>query len=110
MNSINVSTRSIQTRVVGVSFEGRQAVVAQLDVGEECLLIRDPHNPYDRNAVKIVRQNGQQFGFLDRDLAAMVAAKLDHYGRPVKAIVTSLTGGYYVDSNLGVIVQFDLPE
>ena len=106
----NISTRSIEARVVGVSFEGRQAVVAQLKQWEECFLIRDYHNRYDPNAIKVVRQNGQQIGFLDRDLAATLAAKLDLLGRPLKAIVSAKTGGYFRDSNLGVVIRFDLPE
>ena len=106
MNSINISTRSIQAKVVGVSFEGRQTVVAQLREGEKVLLVRDPHNPYDRNAVKVVLQNGQQFGFLDRYLAATISPQLDHYGSPV----SELMGGFYPGSNLGVLVQFELPE
>ena len=110
MYTQNISTRTIQARVVGTTFNGRQAVVTQLQQGEKVILERDPHNPYDCHAIKVVRQDGQQVGFLDRNLAASLAAKLDQFGRPVKAIVSAVTGGYYADSNLGVIIQFDLPE
>jgi len=110
MYTQNISTRTIQARVVGTTFNGRQSVVAQLKQGEKVILERDPHNPYDCHAIKVVRQNGQHFGYLDRFLAAKLASQLDHYGRPVKAIVSALSGGYYAGSNLGVMVQFEIPD
>ena len=35
MYTMNIPTLSLETKVVGVTFERRQAVVAQLKVGEE---------------------------------------------------------------------------
>jgi single-stranded-DNA-specific exonuclease len=110
MYTQKTSTQSVQTHVVGVTFEGRQAVVALLQPGEEVLLVRDPHNPYDSNAIKVVRQNGQQIGFLDRYLAARLSGKLDQYGQPVEAIVTLITGGYSAYASLGVVIEFELSE
>ncbi len=43
----------ICTRVVGVTFYGRQAVIARLSFGEEILLKREPTNQYDRNAIRV---------------------------------------------------------
>jgi len=94
---------------VGVTYEGRQVVVAQLQVGEKVYLVRDLHNPFDQNAIKVVRRDGQQFGFLNKDLAAVLSTRLDQYGRSLKASVSSLMGGYYADSNLGVVIKFKLP-
>ena len=110
MYTQNVSIRSIQARVVGVTFEGRQTVVSQLQVGETVLLVRDPYNPYDPSAVKVLRQNGHQIGFLDRYLAAELSSQLDHKSEPVKAIVLEITGGYYPGLKLGVLIRFDLAE
>ena len=83
----------MSVKVVGVTYEGRQDIVALLSEGEEVQLVRDPHNPYDRNAIKVCRKNGQCFGFIGRDLAFSLAPKLDRYGRPVEAVVKELTGG-----------------
>ncbi|MFC2064280.1 HIRAN domain-containing protein [Chloroflexota bacterium] len=110
MNIQNISTKTIETRVVGVTYDGRQAVVAQLREEESVLLVRDPRNPFDHNAIKVVRQDGQQIGFLDRYLAAELASQLDYYGRLVKAVVLALTGGYYEGSSLGVVVQCEIPN
>ena len=100
----------LDIRVVGVTYEGRQAIVSKLTLNEEVLLIRDPHNPFDKNAIKVTRRDGEHFGFIGRDLAARLANKLDAYGKPATAIVTSIQGGYYIGSNLGVMIRFRIPN
>ena len=110
MYTMNVFTQTIETRVVGVSFNNRQAVVAQLKVGEVVCLVRDPLNPFDSNAIMVIRQNGQQIGFLNRDLAAMLSERMDRFGRLVKATISSISGGLYIDLSFGVRVKFDLPD
>jgi single-stranded-DNA-specific exonuclease len=110
MYTMNVITRSTETRVVGVTFENRQAVVALLTEGERVSLIRDPDNPFDPNAVKVVRWDQKQIGFLDRELAKIMAPRMDRYGGTFKATVSRITGGYYPGSSLGVVVKFYLPE
>jgi len=110
MYTMNVSTRSIETRVVGVTYENRQAVVALLAEGERLSLVRDPCNPWDSNAVKVVRWDGQQVGFLERGLAAIMASKMDKFGGTFIATVKSITGGYYPGSSLGVVIRFYMPE
>lgn len=103
-------TRTIETKVVGVTFNNRQSVVAQLRLGETLFLRRDPTNPYDRNAIQVVRQNGQQVGFISRLLAASIAPMLDRYGKPVAATVTALTGGTDGAPTRGVRITFATPE
>ena len=106
----NVKTRSIETRVVGVSFENRQAVVALLTEREQVFLIREPDNAFDPNAVKVTRWDRQQVGYLNRELAKILAPRMDRYGRPVKAKVSRLIEGQFANSSLGVLIKFYLPE
>ncbi len=101
---------AVETRVVGVTFEGRQAIVAHLSVKERVWLRREPHNPHDRNAIRVERQNGQQIGYISRDIAAILASHFDNYGKPVLAVVTALTGEERPYSNRGVRIRFDVPE
>jgi single-stranded-DNA-specific exonuclease len=110
MYTMNVSTRSVETRVVGVTFENRQEVVALLTVGERVSLIREPKNSFDPNAVKVVRWDRRQIGYVERDLASILAPKMDFYRRPIKATVKKVTGGCYRGSSLGVMIRFYLPE
>jgi single-stranded-DNA-specific exonuclease len=106
----NISIRSIETKVVGVTFENRQAVVALLTEREQVFLIREPDNAFDSNAVKVQRWDHQQFGYLNRELAKVLAPRMDRYGRFIKGTVSRLTGGNYPGSSLGVLIRFYLPE
>jgi len=47
---------------------------------------------------------------LNRELAKILAPRMDRYGRPVKATVTTLIGGNNPGSRLGVLIKFYLPE
>jgi len=100
----------VETDVVGVTFEGRQAIVAQLSPNAQVWLRREPHNPYDRNAIRVDRQNGQQIGYINRILAASLAERFDGYGKPVTAVITALSGGYSSDAAIGVRIRFSIPE
>lgn len=79
------------TKVVGVSFEGRQAVVGGLRDGVAVDLVREPQNPHDPSAIA-VRYGALQLGFLRREIAARLAPIIDGGERYV-ARVASITGG-----------------
>jgi single-stranded-DNA-specific exonuclease len=79
------------TKLAGVSFEGRQDVIAGLQGGASLELARQPDNPHDRNAIAV--HYGQlQLGFFNRRLAAHIAPLIDA-GARYSARVASLTGG-----------------
>src|ERR1700758_3718467 len=63
---------SFHTKIVGVSFEGRQDVVAGLRVGYDVDLVRQPENPKDANAIA-VRYGALQVGFLRAGIAKHLA-------------------------------------
>ena len=105
-----VHGRVITTRVVGVTFEGRQEVVARLRRGDRVWLDREPTNRYDSNAITVCRENGEQIGYLDRHLAASLNPYFQAYGYPVKGRVTLLTGGGWEGYTLGCMISFKLPK
>jgi single-stranded-DNA-specific exonuclease len=110
MYAQNVLPRTIVTRVVGVTYEGRQRIVALLKVGDTVFLVRDQNNQYDPNAIKVVRGDNQQFGFVNRDLAVKLAPILDQCEGVLRASIAAVTGGYDPSSFRGALVRFDLPE
>jgi len=99
----------ICTKVAGVTFDGRQAVVARLCVGEEIQLRREPANPFDPNAIRVERLDGHQIGFLNRHLAAQLAPFFDARNRLVIAWVHCLTGNPRSGYALGVAITFNVP-
>lgn len=82
---------AFNTKVVGVSFEGRQDVVAGVLPGTALDLRRDPGNAYDPNAIG-VWFGALQIGFLKREIAARLAPNIDG-GERYRAEVTAITGG-----------------
>ncbi|MFN2528448.1 MAG: DEAD/DEAH box helicase [Candidatus Baltobacteraceae bacterium] len=82
---------SFYTKIVGVSFEGRQDVVAGLSEGLALRLERQPENQFDSNAIA-VHFGALQLGFLKKDIAKHLAPKIDE-GVAYHASVGSLTGG-----------------
>ena len=105
-----VKGRVITVKVVGVTFAGRQEVVARLQQGDRVWLELEPTNPHDRNAIKVCRENGEQIGYLRRQLAAAINPYFKAYGYPVRGRVTLLTGGNWEGYTLGCIISFKLPK
>lgn len=78
------------TKVVGVTYEDRQKLIREITVGESVELRREPHNPYDRNAIAVYFQK-QMIGYLKAPLARNLAPALDQ-GSKYEAVVTQITG------------------
>ena len=100
--------REITTKVVGVTLDGRQAVVAKITMNEEIVLCREPKNSYDCNAIRVERLNGEQIGYINRHLAAELAYNFDADGGSARGYVTELTGGGYDGYSLGVNIKFTM--
>lgn len=85
------SENEFYTKVVGVTFEGRQRYIRRMSVGEAVTLERDPSNIHDKNAIKVINKSGNQIGFIAKDLAKKMAANMDN-GVKYKAEVSAITG------------------
>jgi single-stranded-DNA-specific exonuclease len=84
-------SESFHTKIVGVSFEGRQDVIAGLRDGSELQIVRQPNNAFDANAIA-VHFGELQLGFLKKDIAKQLAPLIDA-GTIYRARIASLTGG-----------------
>jgi single-stranded-DNA-specific exonuclease len=98
---------SFHTKLAGVSFEGRQEVVARLQPGAPVRLVRQPDNEFDPNAIAVFAPTGEQVGFLNRRLASVLAPAIDA-GAEWDVSVTEVTGGEEAGSK-GVNVLFSRP-
>src|ERR1039458_5025224 len=79
------------TKIVGVTFEGRQDLIAGLQPGQELELVRQPDNAFDPNAVA-VHFGRLQLGFVRKPIAARIAPNIDA-GERYRAEVRHVTGG-----------------
>jgi hypothetical protein len=105
-----VKGRALSTKVVGVTFDNRQEVIAKLHQGDRVWLDMEPDNPFDANAISVCRSNGEQIGYLNRHLAASLITLFRAYGYPVKGKVAVVTGSEWGGYNLGVVISFKLPK
>lgn len=99
--------RSFFTTVAGVTFEGRQQLVARCSVGESLILVRDPTNPVDKGAIKLMRLTGEQLGYIPAHVSrdgdpSGLTSRMDR-GDKYHCRISSLTGGR--GKSLGVNIE-----
>jgi hypothetical protein len=75
-------TMLYSTRVVGVSFPNsdgtsRQKIIKKLLEGEKIFLKREPENEYDPNAIKVLTEDKKQIGYIQKELARLLAPRFD---------------------------------
>jgi len=88
MNTLNL-------RVAGVTFDGRQEIIGRLSGDEICQFRPEPENPYDANAIAIyvaTPDGSEHVGYVPKDLAAQIAPFLD--GESLIGNVSEITGGF----------------
>ena len=110
-----MTNRILNTRVAGVTFEGRQALIAQLSTSDPCRIVPEPTNAYDKNALAVhVAHNGEvwHIGFVPRDIAAEIAPYLE--GETVMCRIAEITGGFETRDGdtaaLGVRLVIEIPS
>lgn len=81
----------IKTKVVGVTYEGRQSVIATMSESDKLDLLRNRNNEKDENAIAVF-YGDEQIGFLCRELAEKLAPLMDD-GNEFSCEVSEITGG-----------------
>lgn len=80
------------TKLVGVTFEGRQKAVSQLKTGQSLQLTRQKDNSFDANAIFVTTEDGVGIGYIRAEIAQYLAPQLDA-GTLYQAMVSEVTGG-----------------
>jgi hypothetical protein len=94
------------TKVAGISHlnddgSDRQNIARKCRPWESLNLVHDESNPHDHNAIKVMRENGEQLGYLSSDLAAEVVEKT-RAGYSYGVYVKEITGGKGQKRNCGI--------
>lgn len=110
-----MTKRIVHTRVAGVTFEGRQALIEQLTTSDPCRIVPEPDNQFDENALAVQVSHGGnvwKIGYIPRDVAAIIAPFLD--GESVMCRIERITGGFSTSdderASYGVVLRIDLPD
>jgi HIRAN domain len=87
----------------------RQAIIADCRVGESLLLVREPNNPKDPNAIKLCRLLGDQIGYISSEIAVRMADDMDR-GKKFSAKISDITGGVKGKRTRGVNIEISVHE
>ncbi len=96
------------SKLVGVTFEGRQAVISTLKGNEPLRVRREAENEYDPNAVAVDVKVGEELlpiGYIAKDKNLEIAKSLDA-GIPVEIKLASLTGGNGKSFGVNIELQY----
>lgn len=74
-------------RVRGTSYRPDAVAATRIAIFEPVMLVREPANEFDRNAVAI-HASGGHIGFFNKQMAARLAKRIDA-GEPFEAIISS---------------------
>ncbi len=86
----------ISTKVVGVTKNNDEGVniqniLPELENGSKLNFVREPNNPYDTNAIKVICDY-QHIGYIKAELAEEIAPIMDS-GKELNGYITQITGG-----------------
>lgn len=96
-----IDKNEFYTKLVGVTFDNRQKIIAEIKEKDQVELIREVQNKYDHNAIGVYWQ-GQSVGYLNSRLAAALTNCLDKK-EIYEAYVSKITG--QTINSLGVNIQ-----
>jgi len=95
----------VKLRLSGVTFEGRQETISNLNIDDKIYLRRDYTNPYDNNAIGVyVEKNNKSLGWVPRDIAANLAPIMDQ-GIKLEALIHHLYGGNGYNFGIEIVIS-----
>lgn len=111
-----MNTRTIHTKVAGVTFEGRQLVLEVTRVGDPVMLRPEPSNKYDPHAIAVWVAHEDaaalQIGYVPKEIAAEIAPAIE--GESLLGKVFEITGGFKKwdgsFASYGCIITVDIPD
>lgn len=107
--------KSVVAKVAGVTYEGRQSIIAKLKGEEPVKLEPEPENPHDENAIAVwvaTSEGPQHVGYIPRYLAAEIAPHLE--GESLITKIHEITGGFELANGetaaYGLRLWFEYPS
>ena len=93
-------TKKFSTRVVGFRYRQERFVkvvngeeILKMKPGQDVLVIREPENKYDNNAVSFILNNGEKIGYVRKTIASFLARLMDK-GRIYQGKVSAVLADY----------------
>ncbi len=105
------------SKLVGVSFEGRQDLIKELSGSEELRFRREPDNEYDKNAVAVdalikgevaYGEDWKPVGYIAKDKNTELAKILDD-GKHAQVKIGDITGGDDKAYGVNIEIEYEKP-
>uniref|UniRef100_A0A7S2SCS7 Uncharacterized protein n=1 Tax=Rhizochromulina marina TaxID=1034831 RepID=A0A7S2SCS7_9STRA len=95
-----------------VKVVGTQYYEGVIHAGEMARLMREPHNPYDQNAIRVTNMCGAQVGHINRHSAAALAPIADDPSPVAPRLEVSVPGAAYINQYhiTASLAVYGLPE
>ena len=98
----------LRTYVAGIMFEERFVYAQELTLSHRLCLKRQPDNLYDSNAIQVIHLKMGQIGFLPRQMAALLASRMDVHQIELEARVIELLQEP-TNQQVKVQIEFNVP-
>jgi hypothetical protein len=100
---MNLDNGRLLLKLAGVTFENRQEVCRHLRIGDKLKLMKEPYNPYDNYAVKVMYQD-QQCGYIPKEYSQSIAELIDENDDYYEVFVRDIQGG----GDYNIVITIDL--
>lgn len=78
---------TFDTTIAGVGHGDRAKLVKKLETGDPLMLVREPDNPHDENAIQVLNNAGRLLGYIPAHIAEDLASELNSSHKDVAAQV-----------------------
>ncbi|KAL4203337.1 hypothetical protein AMTRI_Chr01g127380 [Amborella trichopoda] len=113
-NGLESMASTSETFMVGfviVNIVGLKHYTGTINGREMVGLVREPLNPYDPNAIKVLNMRGQQVGYIERDSAKVLSPLIDESFITAEGIVPrGLRNVYKMPCQVHIFARFELME
>ena len=94
------------SKIVGSTFvTNGQQLLSQLKSGDKLLLEREPENPYDANAIRVLNSDRKKLGFIPKGTAVELSKQMDNPDMTVQATVSEITGAGKDNCGCNILIQ-----
>jgi hypothetical protein len=98
--------RNAFVRIAGVTFEGRQDIIKESNIGDPILLVKEPDNPKDSRAIKVLNNAlspAQSIGYIPKDRTVVFHLLMD--SGAIQEIQIESMGEAKNSGNIGVMIN-----
>lgn len=96
----------LKIKVRGVTYNNRQENIKKLHIGDELLLVLEPNNLYDKNAVLVTNNFNEEIGYIPRSDNKIIFDKLLSKQKYIATVYSMPSSNFYETIGVNIIIRF----